>query len=254
MPPVEVAAARLPFTSSATAPTVPIPSSENSVVTLPSKSWSSTESSSSVAPGLALFCLHCSHWPCRNSVFNQSWLTSSTPPFTPKSSAASLLRITGQPCCKIKLAALIGCLSFVTLITEPAALSVPRIIEASMVIEPSSPITEPCPALNKGSSSSISTASVTASRQSISPLANLVPTTLRTCFMQSILPGSSGVLPSHGPSPPAPPWMTKIAMYHCTTVQLIICCGSAGLSPGSFLHLSIEDTTSIPSTTSPNTA
>ena len=47
-----------------------------------------------------------------------------------------------------------------------------------MVIEPSSPITEPCPALNNGSSSSISTANVTASKQSISPLSNLVPTTV----------------------------------------------------------------------------
>ena len=135
----------------------------------------------------------------------------------PKSSAAELFSITGQPRCKIKFAALIGCRSFVTLITDPAALSRPRMIDASIVIEPSSPITEPCPALNRGSSSSISTANVTASRQSISPLSNLLPTTFSTCFMQSILPGSSGVLPSHGPSPPAPPWITKIAML---TVQL----------------------------------
>ena len=38
IPPVDVAAARLPILSSATAPTVPMPSSENSVFTLDSRS------------------------------------------------------------------------------------------------------------------------------------------------------------------------------------------------------------------------
>ena len=148
---------------------------------------------------------HCSHWFLRNSVISHSWLTSSTPLLIPNSSAASLFSITGQPCCRIWLAALIGWRSLVTLTTEPAALSVPRIIDASIVIVPSSPITEPLPALNSGSSSSISTAAVTASKQSIAPDSNLPPTSWSTCFIQAILAGSSGVLPNQGPSPPAPP-------------------------------------------------
>ena len=176
IPPVEVAAAILPSLSKATAPTVPIPSSENSVSTRPSKSWSNTASSSSVEPIANCECFHFFHWPIRKSVFNHSWETCSTPFCIAKSSADSLFNITGQPCFKIKFAARIGWRICLTLTTAPAALSSPLMMEASMVIISLAAITEPFPALNNGSSSSISTAMVTASKQSICPETNFSPT------------------------------------------------------------------------------
>ena len=159
IPPVEVAAATFPCTSRATAPTVPIPSI----------SWSSTESSSSVAPGRAFLSFHRFHCFCRSSVMSQVGSTGSTPCSIANSSAASLLSITGQPCLRIQDAARIGWRIRRTLTTEPAAPSRPFMIEASIVTLPSSSSTEPIPALNNGSFSINSTACVTASNAWIEP-------------------------------------------------------------------------------------
>ena len=143
---------------------------------------------------------------------------------------------------------------FVTFTTEPAAELHPFIMLASIVTPPSAASTEPIPALNRGSSSIISTAIVTASRASI-PLSSIEPTVAKTFCMHAILSGSRSVGPFHGPSPPAPPCMASLTNYSPQAlVTEIICWGSAGLSPGNFLQPSIALTTFMPSTTSPKTA
>ena len=143
MPPVDVAAARWPCASSATAPTVPSEASS------PTRASPARCRSSSAR---------------RRSVVNQSFGTDSRPASAASASAPGPASITCGVCSITCRASRTGLRTCRTPATAPARRSRPSMIAASSSCPPSAQSTAPRPALNSGSSSSATTAAVTASR------------------------------------------------------------------------------------------
>ncbi len=142
MPPVEVAAARLPCAASATAPTVPISDSRQACGG-PARSRSSSRRRRSVAKWLFGTGLS----PCSSA-------NSSAP--VPASMTCGERSITSR-------ASSTGLRTCRTPVTAPALSVCPSMIEASSSITPSWLNTAPRPALNRGESSRTRTAAATAS-------------------------------------------------------------------------------------------
>ncbi len=144
MPPVEVAAARLPCRSSATAPTVPKASSSFSRAMAPRRLRSS--------------------WRCRAGVRKYSLGTISMPCSLANSSAPAPTSMTCGDLSMTRRARSMGFFTCCRPVTAPAPNVLPSMSEASSSATPSRFRTAPRPALNKGLSSRTRTAAMTASR------------------------------------------------------------------------------------------
>src|ERR1051325_7871132 len=151
VPPVDVAAARLPLWSSATAPTVP-------------KRFSSARSSSACGfPSCSFSNSSCNAFQ-RRSVQKYDGSTISNPIFVANSSAPRPAIITCFDFSITARAAVIGFLMIATPATEPAFFVFPSMIAASSSFFPSCVNTAPFPALKSGESSMKRTVASTASR------------------------------------------------------------------------------------------
>ncbi len=146
-PPVDVAAARCPWQSRATAPTVPC--------------FSASEASR-ICPDAALACSE-RNASTRRCVVKYAGSTIASPVACAKSSAAAPASSTTRPSSSTARAALTGLRVRRTVHTAPAARVAPSMIEASSSCSPVSVNAAPWPALKCGLSSITTTAACTAS-------------------------------------------------------------------------------------------
>src|SRR5262245_24269204 len=199
VPPVEVAAAEVPWRSSATAPTVP--------------------SRAASASGRVEF-----HRRCCRSVTSVRGSHSGMPAKRAKASAPSATSRTCRPSSSTRRAREIGFAMRVTAATAPESRRSPSMIDASISMAPALFRTEPRPALKRGRSSSVRTADSTAS--------SARPPALRIRHPASAAartPSRSSSTPSAGlaPAPPCTmmegtramvsPWHNPLVLHNPST-------------------------------------
>src|SRR5205085_2043808 len=146
VPPVEVAAAEVPWRSRATAPTVPL------------------SAATSAAGRPAVHRRRC------RSVTSVCGSHSGSPAARAKASAPSATSRTCRPSSSTRRASETGLAMRLTAATAPQSRRSPSMIEASISTAPALFSTDPCPALKRGRSSSVRTAASTASRARPPPL------------------------------------------------------------------------------------
>src|SRR5690606_30429306 len=194
IPPVEVAVAMWPRTSSATAPTVP--------KYRPLRSSAASASMRSRARA-------CSSSRRRRPVSKYALGTRSmSARVSAKASAPAPTSITCGECSITARASDTGLRIVVTPAIAPARRVWPSITEASSSCRPSASYTEPCPALKRGQSSSARTAASTAS--SAPPPRDSTAWPASSAASSPARMSRSSSAPSRSRSiTPAPPWMTR---------------------------------------------